>query len=196
MPNQSNHNLLNDRFEQALVLAHRLHTSQVRKSSGVPYIAHLLGVTALVLESGADEDTAIAALLHDAAEDQGGETTLNLIREQFGERVAGFVAECSDTYESPKPPWLERKKEYIRHLPEKSAEALMISAADKLHNSRSILRDLRNQGDMVWEKFNGKKEGSLWYYREVSRILSSLLNGYLVDELARVVGEIEELAGE
>ncbi len=186
--------ILTARFEAALVYTFQLHNHQTRKSSPTPYIAHLMSVSALVLEAGGDEDSAIAALLHDAVEDQGGVETLDDIRQRFGERVAEIVDSCSDTYTIPKPPWRDRKETYLAHLAEATLAARLVSAADKLHNARSILRDLRSDGPQVWEKFNGGKEGSLWYYRSLVEIFQQLDNNYLVDELTRVVREIEHIS--
>lgn len=185
---------LTDRFEEALIYATQLHTQQIRKGSQTPYIAHLLSVAGLVLEAGGDEDTTIAALLHDAVEDQGGLETLAEIRNRFGDRVAEVVDTCSDTYTIPKPAWQSRKEAYLNHLPKASLEARLVSLADKLHNARSILRDLYQDGDQVWEKFTGGKQGTLWYYRSLVEIFQNLEEGYLVDELARVVNKIEKIA--
>ena len=183
---------LTPRFEEALIFATQLHARQTRKGSQTPYVAHLLSVTGLVLEAGGDEDTAIAALLHDAVEDQGGLKTLAEIRHRFGERVAGIVESCSDTYTFPKPPWRRRKQAYLDHLPQASPEARLVSLADKLHNARSTLRDLYQEGDRVWDKFNGGKQGTLWYYRSLVEIFQQLEDNFLVAELARVVAQIEE----
>jgi (p)ppGpp synthase/HD superfamily hydrolase len=180
-------------FEEALIFATQLHTHQTRKGSQTPYIAHLLSVTALVIESGGDEDTVIAALLHDAVEDQGGLDTLAEIRQRFGKRVAEIVDSCSDADTSPKPPWKERKEAYLNHLTKATPEARLVSMADKLHNARSILRDLR-QGKNIWEKFNGGKEGTLWYYTSLVHIFRETDKGYLVNELDLVVQEIHKLA--
>ena len=185
---------LSSRFEDALVFATQLHAYQTRKSSHVPYIAHLLSVTALVLESDGSEDAAIAALLHDAVEDQGGLKTLAQIRERFGEHVADIVEACSDAYTTPKPPWRSRKEHYLTHLRTASADAQLVSLADKLHNARSILSDLRVDSEHVWDKFNGGKQGTLWYYRSLVDIFKQLDNSFLVTELSRVVAEIEALA--
>ena len=185
---------LGPRFEEALVFATQLHAHQTRKSSQTPYIAHLLSVTGLVLEAGGDEDMAIAALLHDAVEDQGGLETLTKIRARFGERVANIVDVCSDAYEIPKPPWQRRKETYLKHLQDAPADARLVSLADKLHNARSILRDLNKDGERVWEKFNGGKAGTLWYYRSLVRIFQNLDDNFLLDELTQVVGEIERQA--
>ena len=151
--------MLTNRFQDALIYATRLHANQTRKGSTTPYIAHLLGVTAIVLEAGGDEDQAIAALLHDAVEDQGGMQTMEVIRNRFGEHVALIVDGCTDAYQTPKPPWKERKEEYIQHLGDVPAEVRLVSLADKLHNARSILADLRSQGGQTWDKFNGGKDG-------------------------------------
>lgn len=185
---------LGPRFEEALVYANHLHAGQGRKRSGVPYIAHLLGVTALVLEDGGDEDEAIAALLHDAVEDQGGLATLEEIRRRFGDRVAGIVAACTDAYDTPKPPWRERKEQYIAAIRMADASARRVSLADKLHNARATLRDLTREGNDVWRRFNGGKEGTLWYYHQLIEVFSAYGSTYLLDTLKRTVAEIERLA--
>lgn len=185
---------LTKRFEEALFFANQLHAQQIRKGNQIPYIAHLLSVTGLVLEAGADEDTAIAALLHDAVEDQGGLETLAEIRQRFGDHVAKIVVSCSDTNTMPKPPWKSRKEAYLSHLPEASPEARLVSLADKLHNARSILRDLSQEGDQVWKKFNGGKQGTLWYYHTLVEIFQELEEGFLIDEFSRVVEKIEQMA--
>lgn len=183
--------MLTSRFEDALVFAHQLHASQTRKGTSIPYIAHLLAVTALVIADGGDEDQAIAALLHDAVEDQGGLKTLQLIRSRFGERVAVIVDGCTDAYGSPKPPWRERKERYLEHLKHASPEVQRVSLADKLHNARSILRDLRQNGEDIWSRFNGGKSGTLWYYHSLVLIFQQQVDSPMVEELALVVGEIE-----
>lgn len=158
---------LGPRFSTALVLANELHGSQFRKSTVVPYVAHLLAVAALVIEHGGDEDEAIAALLHDAVEDQGGQPMLERIRSRFGSRVADIVAACSDADVIPKPPWQKRKEDYIASIAHKSPSALLVSLADKVHNARSIAEDLENHGDAVWGRFTGKQKGTCWYYGEL-----------------------------
>jgi (p)ppGpp synthase/HD superfamily hydrolase len=165
---------LTGRFGQALEYAFELHQRQRRKGSQTPYIAHPLGVCALVLEDGGDEDEAIAALLHDAAEDQGGLKTLEEIRRRFGEHVAAIVDGCTDTYETPKPAWRLRKETYLEHLRTASSAVLRVSLADKLHNARAILTDLYCQGEDLWGRFNGGKAGSLWYYRSLAQIFKEL----------------------
>lgn len=185
---------LSARFEEALILAVRWHAGQVRKETAIPYIAHLLGVASLVLEQGAGEDEAIAALLHDAVEDQGGEVILDEIRARFGDGVAEIVAGCTDAWTTPKPPWRERKEAYIAHLRQASASVRLVSAADKLHNARAILADYRALGEALWSRFNGGKEGTLWYYRALVETLQAADPTPLVEELDRVVSEIERLA--
>ncbi len=187
---------LSSRFEEALCYAAHLHARQTRKASEIPYIAHLLSVCALVLEAGGDEDEAIAALLHDAVEDQGGTETLEAIRKRYGDRVAAIVSGCSDAFETPKPPWRERKERYLKHLQYASASVRRVSLADKVHNARSILRDLQLNGETTWAKFKGGKEGTLWYYQSLLEIFQQQESNSLVHELARVVAEIKHLSGE
>jgi GTP pyrophosphokinase len=159
------------RFREALQFAYDLHEDQERRVSGIPYLGHLLGVTALALEFGADEDQAIAALLHDAAEDQGGAETLERIRERFGGRVARMIRDCSDTLDANKPPWKERKERYLAHLAAAPADSQLVSACDKLYNLRTLVYDYRIHGEALWDRFGGGREGTLWYYREVTRII-------------------------
>jgi GAF domain-containing protein len=186
---------LTTRFDEALVYASRLHAHQARKGTEVPYISHLLAVAGLVLEHGADEDTAIAALLHDAVEDQGGAATREEIRRRFGDTVVQIIDGCTDADVLPKPPWRERKEKYIAHIREASPSVLLVSAADKLHNVRTILADYRKAGEALWDRFNGGREGTLWYYRslvEAFREVSSSMP--LVEELDQVVSELERPA--
>jgi (p)ppGpp synthase/HD superfamily hydrolase len=160
----------------------------------VPYIAHLLAVTAIVLENDGDEETAIAALLHDAVEDQGGQPTLDRIRREFGEKVARIVYECSDADAEPKPPWRIRKEQYIEALPHKSTEALLVSFGDKIHNCRSIVHALRRDGALVWARFEGRRDGTLWYYRELLEKLPREPYALLYDEFAATVRALNEVA--
>jgi GTP pyrophosphokinase len=186
--------ILTPLFTEALVYATQLHNLQKRKGSGIPYISHLMAVCALVLEYGGNEAQAIAALLHDAVEDQGGRERLTEIEARFGPAVAELVAGCTDAWTEPKPPWRKRKEEYIAHLREVSPAVLLVSTADKLHNFRTILSDYREIGDALWECFAGRKEGTLWYYRALTdayRQLDAPLQ--LVAELERVVSELELL---
>jgi (p)ppGpp synthase/HD superfamily hydrolase len=182
------------RFEEALVYTTRLHNTLFRKGTRIPYIAHLIAVTSLVIEWGGDEDMAIAALLHDAVEDQGGLKTLAEIRQRFGERVARIVEACSDSHETPKPPWRARKDAYLRRLQNEPKDAHIVSLADKLHNARSILFDLRHSGLAVLDRFNGGREGTLWYYRSLVEIFQRIDQLAGVEELKRVVSEIEQIA--
>lgn len=191
----SSERLLTDRFVQALVYAWELHADQVRKGGEVPYLGHLLSVASLVIEASGSETQVVAALLHDAAEDQGGEKTLAEIRERFGTDVAAIVAACSDTFEADKPPWHERKEAYLRHLAAESSEVQLVSLADKLDNARAILRDLRIHGPGLWTRFNvHDPQQHLWYYRSLHRIfLAAQRDRWLVGELGRTIEEIEVL---
>lgn len=162
--------ILGRRFTDALSLAAELHASQCRKSSGVPYISHVLAVASLVIEFGGDEDEAIAALLHDAAEDCGGEPTLARIRREFGANVAAIVLGCSDTTTYPKPPWRARKEAYLYHLAQANRSVQLVAIADKLHNLRSTLREYAVQGEQFWTHFRSGREGMLWYFGELVRI--------------------------
>lgn len=183
---------LTHRFEQALVYANRLHCKQIRKGSNVPYISHLLSVAALVLENGGDEDEAIAALLHDAVEDQGGKATREVILNMFGTRVIEIVDGCTDADTIPKPPWQERKQQYIEKLRHASASVRRVALADKLHNARSILSDLSKEGEVTWQKFKGGKSGTLWYYRTLLEVfLETDVDSWLVQELNRIVSELK-----
>jgi (p)ppGpp synthase/HD superfamily hydrolase len=182
------------RFEAALLYAALLHADQKRKGSDTPYIAHLLGVASLVLENGGDEDEAIAALLHDAVEDQGGRPRLEEIRRRFGDTVAEIVQGCTDTDASPKPPWQPRKEAYLARLRHAPPSVLLVSLADKLQNARAILADYRSVGEALWSRFTGGREGTLWYYREVVKVYRAGAPGGLTEELDRVVSEIERLS--
>lgn len=181
------------RFERALVFANRMHAGQVRKYSGAPYIAHLLGVAAFVLEDGGSEDEAIAAILHDTAEDCGGEDTLEDIRQKFGEKIAKIVRECSDTLERPKPPWEERKRNHLEVLRTAMPETIRVMLADKVYNALSLLHALQDSGDQVWHKFKGGKDGTLWYFHEMLAIFRQRHSGFMVRELARLIAAIEEI---
>ena len=175
---------LGPRFSEALMLAAALHREQTRKGSDIPYVAHLLAVCAIVLEHGGDEDEAVAALLHDAPEDQGGEPVLDVIERLFGPKVKQIVAECSDTFEQPKPPWRKRKEAYVASLGAASRSALLVSAADKLHNLSTTVNDLRTQGDQIWGHFNSTPKQQIWYYTTLSDIYSERLGGPLADAVA------------
>ena len=177
----SNATVLTDRFDRALLYATHVHGGQVRKGTGVPYIAHLLAVAATVLEYGGPEDLAIAALLHDAVEDQGGDPRLADIRNRFGDRVADIVRSCSDSFVNvstgPKEDWSTRKKRYIEHLGNVDQGTLLVSLSDKIHNARSILRDLRKPeiGRAVWKRFSQGRDGTLWYYGALASMFMNRL---------------------
>ena len=183
-----------ERFTKALTYAADLHRDQTRKGTSTPYITHLLAVAAIVGENGGTEDEVVAALLHDAPEDMGGEARLEDIRLRFGEEVAEIVAGCTDTYEDPKPPWRKRKERYISHLAGAPKSVLLVSAADKLHNARSVLADYRLAGEDLWNRFNGGRDGTLWYYRAVVDTLQEAGGGPVTGELDRVVTELERLS--
>ncbi len=188
---------LSRRFEDALVYAAVLHAGQERKDTGVPYVAHLLGVAALVLEDGGDEDEAIAALLHDAAEDQGGIERLRAIAGRYGERVARIVMACTDSLDEPKLAWAERKRRYLAHLIEQPAGVLRVSVADKLHNARAIVADLRRDGVQALDTFSGGRQGVPWYYGALTGAFREAgLSSPLRDEFERVVAELIGLATE
>jgi GTP pyrophosphokinase len=183
-----------EKFEDALVYTTQLHRNQARKGTDVPYVTHLLAVAAIVGENGGTEDDVVAALLHDTPEDQGGKYRLEEIRTRYGEDVAGIVDGCTDTYEDPKPEWRPRKEAYIAHVSKATPSVRLVSAADKLHNARSILADLRALGDELWDRFTGGKDGTLWYYRALVEAYKGPDSNPVVDELDRVVREIEALA--
>jgi (p)ppGpp synthase/HD superfamily hydrolase len=207
---------LSEAFEQAFVYAVHVHGGHVRKGSDIPYVAHLMAVCALVLEAGGTEPQAVAALLHDAAEDFGGDGRLADIRSRFGDRVANIVEECSDSLAddpADKAPWVERKKRYVDHLagtggrPKASADALLVSLADKLHNARAILRDQHRVGDAVFGRFTsgqgdaqqGRKL-TIRYYVELEKVFAQrrgdvpAAGQVLVDELGEIVNEMQEHA--
>jgi (p)ppGpp synthase/HD superfamily hydrolase len=184
-----------EKFGEALSYAAGVHRDQRRKGTQVPYVTHLLAVAAIVGENGGTEDEVVAALLHDAPEDQGGEVRLEDIRERFGDEVADIVAGNTDTFENPKPPWRERKERYVARMAHEPEPVRLVSAADKLHNARSMLADLRTLGDELWQRFNGGKEGTLWYYRALVEAFEAAGSNPVVEELDRVVAEMERLSG-
>jgi (p)ppGpp synthase/HD superfamily hydrolase len=181
-------------FARALAYAEKLHARQRRKGTGKPYIGHLMSVTSIVIAYGGDEEMAMAALLHDAVEDQGGLPRLHEIQRKFGKRVARIVDGCTDSYVEPKPPWLGRKQAYIARVAREPLDTRLVSAADKLSNARDILQDMRVDGDAAFERFQGKKAGTLWYYRTLVTEFRKAGNNPLVDELDRVVMELERVA--
>ncbi len=188
---------LTPKFVEAMAYAAEKHATQTRKGSEIPYLGHLLSVAGYVIEADGTETEAIAALLHDAAEDQGGQETLDEIRRKFGDEVAHIVEECSDTVVTPKPPWRERKENYIDHLSEASDSALLVSVADKLHNAHAILRDFRALGGELWQRFSVKDpKDHLWYYRSLLEVYRERIHNWLVDELSGVIDELDYAVGQ
>lgn len=183
--------MLSRRFDEALAYAHGLHRAQTRKGGSIPYIAHLLSVAALTIEHGGSEDQAIAALLHDGPEDQGGEATLAEIRTRFGEGVARIVADCSDTFETPKPPWAERKRHYLAHLAETPKESLLVSLADKVHNAEAVAEDFRAMGEAAFARFNAGASDVRWYYGALAAFFGEAMPGRLSARLARAVAAFD-----
>jgi (p)ppGpp synthase/HD superfamily hydrolase len=186
---------LSARFDDAFRYAHEAHAEQKRKGTEAPYIGHLMGVASIVLDAGGSEDEAIAALLHDAAEDHGGRVRLDDIRAKFGDAVARIVEDCTDSWETPKKPWAERKLAYAEHARHLPPTSLRVSAADKVHNAYAILRDLRNHGEAVWARFKASPDDVLAYYQSLVRSYNHAGGGPLVDELDRIVRGIEREMG-
>jgi len=188
---------VSERFHNALAYASQLHATQARKGTEIPYISHLMAVAAIVMEACGTEDEAIAALLHDAAEDQGGLPRLADIRSRFGSTVGDIVEHCSDTFEKPKPPWEARKSAYHERLRGADASTLLVSIADKLHNARATLHDLQTSGPAVWERFSAPRERTLWNYRTLLEIYRSGADDSrrqpLVRQLRATLDEIEAI---
>jgi (p)ppGpp synthase/HD superfamily hydrolase len=188
--------VLGHRFRQALDDALLLHAHQKRKGTDVPYASHLLSTAALVMQFGGDEDQAIAALLHDAAEDAGGRETLDRLRDAFGVVVADIVEGCTDTFERPKPAWRPRKEDYIQGIASKPPRTLLVSACDKLDNARAILVDLRRESVSTLDRFAGGRD-TLWYYRAITDALRAAGKGTRVEDVVReldlVVRDMESL---
>jgi (p)ppGpp synthase/HD superfamily hydrolase len=167
--------LLTNRFAEAVDFALVAHAAQVRKGTSIPYLSHVLAVASLVIEHNGTEDAAIAGVLHDVPEDAGGLAMLEQIRARFGKGVASIVDGCTDTFQDPKPKWRPRKEKYLAHLAaEKNVQTCLVSAADKLHNARAILHDLRGTKDRggVWRRFSASADAIGWYYGSLQRILA------------------------
>lgn len=179
------------RVVEAFEWAFDLHRTQLRKGSQTPYFTHLLAVAAIVGEFGGDEDQLIAAFLHDAVEDQGGRRILSEIEKRFGATIAAYVSACTDAFEQPKPPWRARKEAFLESLRGAPEGAMLIVAADKLHNMRAVTHDLRRAGSGVWQRFTGGREGSLWYYREVIRALESVWQHAILEDLREALAGLE-----
>lgn len=192
------------RLVAAFQLAEELHEGQTRKGTDIPYIAHLLGVCGIALDYGAGEDEAVAAFLHDVLEDAGpvypggADALRRRLEAEFGRRVLAIVESCTDADSDPKPPWRPRKEAYLAHLADAPRPALLVSCADKLHNVQAILRDYRQLGEAVWERFTGGREGTLWYYRSLVEAFQAnpATPPVLLSEFGRLVGELEKLANE
>jgi len=181
---------LSHKFDDALLVATRLHTNQKRKGTNIPYVSHLLAVSAIVLENGGNEDEAIAALLHDAVEDQGGAPVLKQIRNQFGDNVADIVDACSEKDIVPKPPWRVRKQRYIDEIAHMSRSALFVAIADKLHNVRTIMSEYRQCGDEIWKRFNAGKDDQIWCFNALAEAFMMVEEGPLAMEYFESVCEL------
>jgi (p)ppGpp synthase/HD superfamily hydrolase len=186
---------LGKRLQKAFRYAAETHAGQTRKQTAVPYLSHLMAVTSLVLEGGGDEDMAIAALLHDVVEDCGGAPRLREVRKMFGMRVAKIVEGCTDSFSDPKLPWIVRKEEYLKKLKREDAETRLVSASDKLHNVRTVIADYRQDGESIWKRFSGKREGTLWYYRALDDEFQRRKSNRITRELAIAVRKLEKMVG-
>ena len=182
------------RLVEAYRLAEEMHRGQTRRKTGAPTLSHLMAVAALVMENGGDEDEAIAALLHDGPEDCGGTSVLNRIRDLFGDRVAALVEDCTDSLEEPRPPWEERKRDYLAHLETVPSGSLLVSLADKVHNVRSLVDAFTRDGDRFSERFTASPEQTLKYYSSLLAIFKrrqSERTEPLVSELDRLVSSLK-----
>lgn len=184
---------MTERFSSALAYANDLHRHQRRKGTGVPYVSHLLSVAALVMEAGGSEDECIAALLHDAVEDQGGAGTAEEIRHRFGAEVAQIVQSCSED-KTPGRTWTQRKRSAVSKVAGLDESARLVLTADKLHNIRSVISEHANIGDVVWQRFGGGREGTLWYYRAMAEAIGEAGGSGLLPELRAAVENLEALA--
>lgn len=180
------------RVVDAFAFAHEIHATHTRKGSGVPYITHVMAVAAIVGEHGAGEDTFIAALLHDAVEDGDGYATLDKVRDRFGTRVADTVAACSDAFEKPKPKWRARKERFVESMRGAAPHVKLIVAADKLHNLCATIGDYELLGDAVWDRFTGRRDGTLWYYTAIAQALAEGWEHPLMDDLVAAVERLHE----
>ncbi len=197
MSNKSEESLLTSRFALALSFANAIHNKQVRKGAGVPYVSHLMSVSASVLEYGGDETEAVAALLHDSAEDCGGKPMLEMVRAMFGEDVATIVESCTDTFADPKPEWKPRKEIYIAHLHKASSGAKLVAGCDKLHNLNSTLKDLRkNPPADYWDRFNAGAAEQLWYFSACADALADSPVGNDLQQSCREFESILRMRGD
>lgn len=189
--------MLTERIGRALALAVEAHDGQKRKGTDIPYLAHPMGVASIALDHGADEDQAIAALLHDAVED-GGQHFAEIIREQFGDRVADIVEGCTDGVPDAsgiKEAWLPRKQRYIAHLRQSPEDVLLVSGSDKHHNARAIVEDLLNIGRSVFDRFTATPEQTIWYYEALSEIFTER-GTPIAKPLADTVNRLKQLSNE
>jgi (p)ppGpp synthase/HD superfamily hydrolase len=185
------HPVLGDRFSDAFAFAVHLHARQARKGSTISYLTHLMSVCSLVLEDGGDEDQAVAALLHDGPEDQGGRPVLDEIRHRFGDDVARLVEGLTDTFDSPKPKWRTRKEDYVARLEHEPTSVLRVSLADKLHNLRSVAVDHAAVGEAIWERFNAGRAEQAWYYGGLLGVFERRLpDSRNMPEFRRLVREV------
>jgi (p)ppGpp synthase/HD superfamily hydrolase len=190
---------ISPRLRDALCLADSLHGHDTRKQSPVPMLAHLLGVCALVQHDGGDEDEAIAALLHDALEDKPEQITITKIEERFGPKVASIVVIATDTPPDfgggRKPPWRQRKEQYLDTIRRTDPSLLRVTIADKVDNLRAILADYRRLGEPFWSRFSAPKHDQLWYYRTALEAYRTAgFTGSLLNELERLVRQLEEVS--
>jgi len=184
------------RLTGAFAYAEQIHRGQTRKKTRAPALSHLMAVASLVLENGGSENEAMAALLHDGPEDCQGPETLQEIEQRFGDRVAQIVLGCTDSMETPKPPWHERKSGYIAHLSSVDESTLLVSLADKVHNVRSLVIEYRQIGEQLWGRFTADREQSLWYYESLLEVFQNAKCdrcGLLVKELSRSLAELREM---
>ncbi|CAN5315791.1 HD domain-containing protein [soil metagenome] len=181
------------RFVDGVAYAAWLHDGQRRKATAVPYLSHLLAVASLVLEDGGSEDEAIAALLHDALEDQGERTSADEVERRFGPTVARIVLGCSETTGGPRPPWRQRKQASLEHLATAEPDVVRVSLADKLHNARAVVTDYRRLGEGLWSRFNAGRDAQLWYYRSLATVFARRSHSAMADELTRLVAELGDL---
>lgn len=185
-----------DKYLEAYVYSYKLHKKQTRKGSNIPYFTHLSSVSNLIIENNGTTTQAIAGLLHDAVEDQGGAKTLAVIKRKFGPRVAKIVDQCSDTTIKPKPPWKKRKIKYIKDIKNKSQDTLLVSLCDKYHNANCILSDYQKVGEEIWDRFTASKQETFWYYESLYKEFKKYLKNHLelikaykstVDEMKRII---------
>ena len=184
------------KYKSALDFAYKLHFEQIRKGTEIPYFSHLISVSNNVIENGGNTDEAIAGLLHDAVEDQGGLKTLKIIKKKFGSKVAKIVSDCTDAQIEPKPPWLERKKSYIKSLKNKPQSSLFVSMCDKTHNASCIINDYKRVGKKLWKRFFAKPKQIYWYYDSLGKCFNKNLKGkkVLKQNFSKLVLELKRIS--